>query len=115
MDRQTERDAAGATELKALLNDLLAVVTLPAMWRGSDPSHVGRSLVDALLRILKLDLAYARLEGAAAGGAALECARAGPGALAGLPAEEIGRQLTGGLGPDPQAWPAQAGVRVGNE
>ena len=115
MDRQTERDAAGATELKALLNDLLAVVTLPAMWRGSDPSHVGRSLVDALLRILKLDLAYARLEGAAAGRAALECARTGPAALAGLPAEEIGRQLTGGLGPDPLAWPAQAGVRVGNE
>lgn len=100
---------------KALLNDLLAVVSLPAIWRGGDPSQVGRAMVDALTRILQPDLVYVRLE-AMAGGAPLEIARTGTAALAETPPEGLGTTLAGCLGPHPAHWPAQAQARIdGND
>ncbi|NNU42000.1 sensor histidine kinase [Ramlibacter montanisoli] len=107
MNPDMERQARDGSDPKAFLNDLLAVVTLPAIWRGGDPSHVGRALADAILRILQPDFVYVRLE-AVAGGTPAEIMRAGRTGPAERPVEGLGLLLAECLGPAPAAWPAQA-------
>jgi DNA-binding CsgD family transcriptional regulator len=48
-------------ELKACLNDLIGILTLPALWTGREQDHVIRTLTDAVCRTLQLDFVYARL------------------------------------------------------
>ena len=47
--------------LQRCVNDLVSVLALPAMWSGGEPSQIVEALLDALLRMLQLDLVYARL------------------------------------------------------
>ena len=47
--------------LKACLNDLIGILTLPALWTGREQDHVIRTLIDAVCRTLQLDFVYARL------------------------------------------------------
>jgi PAS domain S-box-containing protein len=47
--------------LQRCINDLISVLALPALWAGSEPSHMVGTLLDVLLAMLRLDLAYARL------------------------------------------------------
>lgn len=54
----TSGDVAG---LKACLNDLIGILTLPALWIGREQDHVIRTLIDAVCRTLQLDFVYARL------------------------------------------------------
>ena len=54
-----------AEEIKRLqrcINDLVSLLALPAMWSGGDPSQIIHTLLDALLRMLQLDLVYVRLK-----------------------------------------------------
>ena len=54
----------GETErLKRCINDLVSVLALPAIWTGSDPTHVLSTLLEALRGMLGLDLVYARMNG----------------------------------------------------
>ena len=48
--------------LQRCVNDLVSVLALPAMWSGGEPSQIVNTLVDALLRMLQLDLVYVRLK-----------------------------------------------------
>jgi len=69
-----------AEEIKRLqrcINDLVGVLALPAMWTGGDPIQIARTLVDVLLRTLRLDLAYVRVA-EAVGGAPIEMLRVAP-------------------------------------
>ncbi len=53
-----------AEEIKRLqrcINDLVSLLALPAMWSGGEPSRIVDTLLDALLRMLQLDLVYVRL------------------------------------------------------
>jgi PAS domain S-box-containing protein len=47
--------------LQRCINDLISVLALPALWAGSEPSHLVGTLLDVLLAMLRLDLAYARV------------------------------------------------------
>jgi DNA-binding CsgD family transcriptional regulator len=47
--------------LKACLNDLMAILALPALWNGRPQDHVLRTLLDAVRRVLELDFVYAQL------------------------------------------------------
>jgi PAS domain S-box-containing protein len=46
--------------LNGCINDLTRIVALPAIWMGAKPSEIINSLLDSLLRILRLEFAYAR-------------------------------------------------------
>lgn len=53
-----------AQEIKRLqrcLNDLVSVMALPAIWSGNQPSQIVEMLLDALLNMLSLEFAGARL------------------------------------------------------
>ena len=53
-----------ADEIKRLqhcINDLVSLLALPAVWSGSEPSQIVDILLGALLRMLRLDFIYTRL------------------------------------------------------
>jgi DNA-binding CsgD family transcriptional regulator len=47
--------------LRACLNDLMGILTLPAMWSGRKHDHIVKTLLDAVRRTLELDFVYAQL------------------------------------------------------
>jgi DNA-binding CsgD family transcriptional regulator len=57
----TDGTTAEVRNLKACVNDLVGVLTLPAMWGGSEPDQIVVMLLDVVLHTLRLDFAYARL------------------------------------------------------
>jgi signal transduction histidine kinase len=56
-----EQTADEVRHLRGCINDLISILALPAIWSGHDPANVIGTLLDALLRILRLDFAYARV------------------------------------------------------
>jgi formate hydrogenlyase transcriptional activator len=46
--------------LQSGMNDLVSVLSMPAMWTGHDTSRVATTLLDALVQLLALDFAYLR-------------------------------------------------------
>ncbi|HEY0685759.1 MAG TPA: ATP-binding protein [Steroidobacter sp.] len=53
--------AADVRSLQRCINDLVSVVTLPALWAGASPEKIVRLLVETLSRMLDLDFVYARI------------------------------------------------------
>jgi PAS domain S-box-containing protein len=49
--------------LQRCINDLVSLLALPAVWSGGDPSQVLHTLLDALMRMLRLDLVAVKLTG----------------------------------------------------
>ena len=85
MDREIKR-------LQGCINDLIAIVALPAMWSGHDPSEILGTLVGALVRMLRLDLVYARAADAG-GGPPIEAVRLADPHTLNVEPQEIGRAL----------------------
>jgi PAS domain S-box-containing protein len=56
-----ETTAAEVKRLQSCINDLISVLALPAIWSGNEPSQIVGTLLDVLLAMLRLDLAYSRL------------------------------------------------------
>src|ERR1700729_3191312 len=62
MHVQPRDPAEEIKQLQRCVNDLPSVLALPAMWSGGEPSQIIDTLLDALLRMLQLDLVYVRLK-----------------------------------------------------
>jgi PAS domain S-box-containing protein len=60
--------------LRACLSDLVSILALPAIWSGDDDPDIARTLVDALVGMLRLDFACLRLT-PPEGGAPVEIVR----------------------------------------
>jgi DNA-binding CsgD family transcriptional regulator len=58
----TDGHADEISTLKACVNDLVGILTLPPMWSGSGRNEIIKTLLDVVLRTLCLDFAYARLK-----------------------------------------------------
>ena len=96
-----------AEEIKRLqrcMNDLVSLLALPAMWSGGEPSQIVHTLLDALLRMLQLDLVYVRLKDTG-GQAPIEMVRFAQSQKQIAQPHEIGEVLKQWLGTDPQQWP----------
>jgi signal transduction histidine kinase len=63
MQAQAEDPVQEIKRLQRCINDLVSLLALPAVWSGNEPSYIVDILLDALLRMLRLDFIYARLEG----------------------------------------------------
>jgi PAS domain S-box-containing protein len=61
---QPELASSEVKHLQRCINDLVGLLALPAIWSGGDPSQVLHTLLDALLRMLGLDLVCVRLRDA---------------------------------------------------
>jgi|HubBroStandDraft_6_1064221.scaffolds.fasta_scaffold25533_4 PAS domain S-box-containing protein len=62
MEVQPEFASGEVKHLQRCINDLVSLLGLPALWSGGDPSQVLHTLLDALLRMLPLDLVSVRLK-----------------------------------------------------
>ncbi len=88
-----------ADEIKRLqrcINDLVSLLALPAIWSGSEPPQIVDILLDALLRMLRLDFIYARLKEPVAA-ASVEVLRVGDSCKLRLEPQEIRLMLSNGL------------------
>src|ERR1700733_2041432 len=104
MDEQPKDLAEENKRLQRCVSDLISVLTLPAMWSGGEPSQIVHTLLDALLRMLQLDLVYVRLK-ETGGQAPIEMVRFAQSQKFKAQAQEIGEVLKSWLGADPQEWP----------
>jgi PAS domain S-box-containing protein len=104
MDVQPKEPAEEIKRLQRCVNDLISVLTLPATWSGSEPSQIASTLLDALRRVLQLDLVYVRLKETGAQ-APIEMVRFAPSQTYIAQPHEIGAVLKDWLGADPQEWP----------
>jgi PAS domain S-box-containing protein len=104
MDVQAGDAAEEIKRLQRCINDLVSLLALPAMWSGGEPSQIVQTLLDALLRMLHLDLVYVRLRGEN-GQEPVEMVRFAPSQEPTAQPREIGELLTRWLGADPRQWP----------
>ncbi len=88
----TEHTVDEINRLRACINDLVSVLALPAIWSGHEPSQIGRTLLDALVSMLRLDFAYFRLLDSI-GGAPIEMVHVAQRRDLNARPEEIGRVL----------------------
>jgi PAS domain S-box-containing protein len=61
MEAQPELASGEVKHLQRCINDLISLLALPGIWSGGDPSQVLHTLLDALMRMLRLDLISVRL------------------------------------------------------
>jgi PAS domain S-box-containing protein len=104
MDVQPRDLTEEITHLQRCVNDLVSALALPAMWSGGEPSQIVHTLLDALLRMLQLDLVYVRLK-ETGGQAPIEMVRFAQSQKHIAPPHEIGDVLKQWLGTAPQEWP----------
>jgi PAS domain S-box-containing protein len=104
MDAQASDPAGQIKTLQRCINDLVSVLALPAAWRGSGRPQIVHGLLDALMRLLRLDLVYVRLRDSG-GAAAVEVVRVAPTWEPTPEPQDIGEMLGQRLGDDPQTWP----------
>ncbi|MGA7809953.1 ATP-binding protein [Bradyrhizobium sp.] len=92
--------------LQRCINDLVSVFALPAVWSGGGSSLIVRTLLDALLGILDLDLVYVRLRDSP-GEVPIEIVRFAQSRSATAAPEALGAFLDRCLGPDTRQWAPQ--------
>ena len=109
-ERTTEEEIR---HLQRCINDLVSVLALPVLWSGGEPSHVLHTLLDAMLRMLVLDLVYVRLKDPV-GEKLFEMVRLdhSPGPV--LRQQEICTHLNRWLGDDPPKRPMRVRNPVGD-
>jgi PAS domain S-box-containing protein len=104
MEVLPELATGDAKDLRRCINDLISLLALPAVWSGGDPSQVLKTLLDALVRILRLDLASVRLT-VAVGEAPVEIVRIAERHGPTPPAHEICEALNQCLINGSRKWP----------
>jgi len=104
MDVPARDTAEEIKRLQRCVNDLISVVALPAVWSGGEPSQIVHTLLDALLRMLQLDLVYVRLE-KTGDQAPIEMVRLAQSQKYSAQPHEIAEALKHWLGADNQQWP----------
>ena len=85
------------------VRDLAALLALAGMWRGREPPHIAESLLDVLVSLLRLDIAYIRFEDPRSG-STIEERRP----VTAAPPDEVGRWLedpANGAGGSPRSVP----------
>ncbi len=104
MDSQPTDLAETNKYLQRCVNDLIGVLALPATWTGGEPTQIVSTLLDALLRMLQLDLVYVRLR-ETGGQTPIEMVRFPQWEEQKAQLYEIGEMLESWLGADLQDWP----------
>jgi len=104
MEVQSEHASGEIKHLQRCINDLISLLALPAIWSGGDPSQVLHTLLDALMRMLRLDLVSVRLTDLV-GGAPVEIVRLAESRGRVPSAHEICEALSQCLEDDSRKWP----------
>jgi hypothetical protein len=114
MDVELEHPTEEIKRLHRCIDDLVSALALPAIWTGGEPSQIVRTLVDALMGMLRLDLVYVRLNDPA-GDAPIEMVRVAPSRRLPTRPQAVGLMLSQWLGDNPEHWPPMARTPVGDD
>ena len=93
MEVQDPGPAQEIRRLQRCISDLVSLLALRAIWRGSEPSQIVQTLLDVLLRMLSLDFAYAQVNGGL-GAAPVEVLRVAESSKINVPAEELRKAIS---------------------
>ncbi len=104
MDVQYEQDAGEIKRLQRCINDLVCLLALPALWSGGDISQVLDTLLNTLMRMLRLDLVSVRLNLSVVE-TPIEIVRVAQSFGPMPPAHEICEALNHSLGDNSPKWP----------
>src|SRR5277367_382759 len=104
MEGQPELASGEVKRLQRCINDLISLLALPALWSGGDPSQVLHTLLDALMRMLRLDLVSVRLTDPVSE-APVEIVRIAERRGPMPPPHDICEALVHGLKNDSRKWP----------
>ncbi len=104
MEVQAEDPAREVKRLQRCINDLVSLLALPAIWSGGDPSQVVDTLLDALMRMLSLDLVCVRLTDPV-GGAPVEIVRIAQSRGPMPPPHEVFESLSHSVEDNSRKWP----------
>jgi PAS domain S-box-containing protein len=104
MEAQPEHTSDEIKRLQRCINDLVSLLALPAIWSGSNPSQILHTLLDALMRMLRLDLVSVQLK-SPVGEAPVEMVRVAQLRGPMPPEHEICEALTHSLGDNSRKWP----------
>ncbi len=99
-----EQVGVDVKQLRACINDLIGVVALPAIWSGTSPAEIVRTLLDALLSMLDLEFVYLRLKDSF-GEPPFDVVRAAHSRTVTGLSQRIGELLKNWLGGHLQIWP----------
>src|SRR6185437_2038116 len=114
MPVEMEQIGSEAKQLRACINDLMGVVALPAIWSGSVPSEIVRTLLDALLGMLHLDFVYLCLKDSI-GEPPFEVVRGPLSHAVTCLSQQIGEGLKNWSGDHVQEWPRVLRNAFGDE
>ena len=98
--------------LQGCINDLISIQALPAIWSGQESSQIVGTLLDVLVRILRLDFAYVWLS-TSIHGSPIEMIRLAQRRTPEVQAAEVGRAFAGWLTDDPPTPPFVAPNPIG--
>jgi PAS domain S-box-containing protein len=104
MKVEPELASGEVKHLQRCINDLVSLLALPAVWSGGDPAQVLHTLLDALMRMLRLDLVSVRLTDLI-GGTPIEIVRLAEHRGPMPPAHEICEALGQCLKDNSRKWP----------
>jgi PAS domain S-box-containing protein len=113
MEVQSEHFSEEIKRLQRCINDLVAVLAVPAIGSRGDPSRIIRTLFDVLMAMLDLDFVYVKLRDLD-GETFIEMHRVAQSRSLQTPPERVGEALTHWLGPDPLNWTPKMGNLFGN-
>jgi signal transduction histidine kinase len=102
---QPEQPVGEIRRLQRCINDLISVLALPAIWIGNEPDQIVRTVLDALLGMLRLDFVYVRLQDPA-GEALIEMVRIARPAKPTVAPHQIGELLAPWMEHESHKWPA---------
>jgi hypothetical protein len=111
MDARVEPTPEESRRLQRCINDLISLLALPAVWGDGDPSQIVRTLIDALLGMLRLDFVYVRLTGSP-GEAPIEMVRLDRSRKLAARSEEVSHAFRQWLGEEPSSWPRSVRIRL---
>ena len=104
MEARPEPASGEVKHLQRCINDLVSLLALPAIWSGGDPSQILHTLLDALMRMLNLDLVSVRLT-APVGEPPVEIVRIAEARGPMPPPHEIFEALSLSLEDNSRSWP----------
>src|SRR5882762_9982878 len=96
MEVKMEKTADEVKRLQSCINDLISVLALPAIWGGNESTQIVGTLLDVLLAMLRLDLAYARLSDSS-DGPPIEVVRSAHRQQPSVKRQQVGHALGRGL------------------
>src|SRR6202046_5496348 len=112
MEAQPDLASGEVKHLQRCINDLVSLLALPAIWSGGNPSQVLHTLLDALMRMLRLDLASVSLTDPV-GESPVEIVRIAEQRGPMPPAHEICEALSQCFKNDSRKWPPPRGNLMG--